>query len=288
MHLSNTMLDVLGTAPVEAVIIYTWSRVLHMRNRAAFYLLMSSCMLVVVLTRGDAGTGMRFAYLVFTGGVLPFLMADERPARKVFVIALMNVAIMIAEVLGTALWYGMTGIDIIDYDNTRAHLGEFAIMHAVHLVLMIALIAALRLALKRGESAGSMNLRLFLWFPVVQALLLTVPLIAGVYARLGSSVLFYGMSVLAIGCFVVDAMLFASMDRYARKRHEDQRAALLQGQLDACLAQCNAFVLEVEQTARMRHDVRNQAHAAMALAERGDYVRARDHISSFRSLYLPK
>ena len=39
MHLSNTMLDVLGTAPVEAVIIYTWSRVLHMRNRAAFYLL---------------------------------------------------------------------------------------------------------------------------------------------------------------------------------------------------------------------------------------------------------
>ena len=57
MHLSNTMLDVLGTAPVEAVIIYTWSRVLHMRNRAAFYLLMSSCMLVVVLTRGDAGTG---------------------------------------------------------------------------------------------------------------------------------------------------------------------------------------------------------------------------------------
>ena len=44
MHLSNTMLDVLGTAPVEAVIIYTWSRVLHMRNRAAFYLLMSSCM----------------------------------------------------------------------------------------------------------------------------------------------------------------------------------------------------------------------------------------------------
>ena len=249
MHLSNTMLDVLGTAPVEAVIIYTWSRVLHMRNRAAFYLLMSSCMLVVVLTRGDAGTGMRFAYLVFTGGVLPFLMADERPARKVFVIALMNVAIMIAEVLGTALWYGMTGIDIIDYDNTRAHLGEFAIMHAAHLVLLIALFAALRLALHRGESAGSMNLRLFLWFPVVQALLLTVPLIAGVYARLGSSVLFYGMSVLAIGCFVVDAMLFASMDRYARKRHEDQRAALLQGQLDACLAQCNAFVLEVEQTA---------------------------------------
>ena len=282
MHLSNTMLDVLGTAPVEAVIIYTWSRVLHMRNRAAFYLLMSSCMLVVVLTRGDAGTGMRFAYLVFTGGVLPFLMADERPARKVFVIALMNVAIMIAEVLGTALWYGMTGIDIIDYDNTRAHLGEFAIMHAVHLVLMIALFAALRLALQRGEFAA-------------------VPLVSGragssadgspdcrVYARLGSSMLFYGMSVLAIGCFVVDAMLFASMDRYARKRHEDQRAALLQGQLDACLAQCNAFVLEVEQTARMRHDVRNQAHAAMVLAERGDYARARDHISSFRSLYLPK
>ena len=82
MHLSNTMLDVLGTAPVEAVIIYTWSRVLHMRNRAAFYLLMSSCMLVVVLTRGDAGTGMRFAYLVFTGGVLPFLMADEVGDRK--------------------------------------------------------------------------------------------------------------------------------------------------------------------------------------------------------------
>ena len=286
MHLSNTMLDVLGTAPVEAVIIYTWSRVLHMRNRAAFYLLMSSCMLVVVLTRGDAGTGMRFAYLVFTGGVLPFLMADERPARKVFVIALMNVAIMIAEVLGTALWYGMTGIDIIDYDNTRAHLGEFAIMHAARLDD-----SAVRRAAPRSTTRRVCGIDEFA----------AVPLVSGragssadgspdcrVYARLGSSMLFYGMSVLAIGCFVVDAMLFASMDRYARKRHEDQRAALLQGQLDACLAQCNAFVLEVEQTARMRHDVRNQAHAAMVLAERGDYARARDHISSFRSLYLPK
>ena len=85
-------------------------------------------MLDVLLTRCD---GNRDASpRVFWEAMLPFLMADERPARKVFVIALMNVAIMIAEVLGTALWYGMTGIDIIDYDNTRAHLGEFAIMHA--------------------------------------------------------------------------------------------------------------------------------------------------------------
>lgn len=288
MHLSNTMLDVLGTAPVEAVIIYTWSRVLHMRNRAAFYLLMSSCMLVVVLTRGDAGTGMRFAYLVFTGGVLPFLMADERPARKVFVIALMNVGNHDRRSAGDGVvvrhdgnrhhrlrQYAGASRRVRDYARGPSRLDDSAVRRAAprsttRRVCGIDEFAAVPLVSGRaGSSAdGSPDCR--------------------VYARLGSSMLFYGMSVLAIGCFVVDAMLFASMDRYARKRHEDQRAALLQGQLDACLAQCNAFVLEVEQTARMRHDVRNQAHAAMVLAERGDYARARDHISSFRSLYLPK
>ncbi len=72
MHLSNTMLDVLGTAPVEAVIH------LHLEPRAAYAqqgrILPSYVKLHArgsVDARADAGTGMRFAYLVFTGGVLP-------------------------------------------------------------------------------------------------------------------------------------------------------------------------------------------------------------------------
>ncbi len=216
-------------------------------------------------------------------------MADERPARKVFVIALMNVAIMIAEVRGRRLWYGMTGIDIIDYDNTRAHLGEFAIMHAVHLVLMIALFAALRSLYNAARSAGSMNLRLF-------------PLVSG---RAGSSADgspdcrgvcppgFQACSSTACRCLRSGA---SSWMRCCSLRWTATLASGMRISEPRCcrvswmrvLRSAMRSYLEVEQTARMRHDVRKPGSCGYgACRERRLCARARDHISSFRSLYLP-
>ena len=80
-------------------------------------------------------------------------------------------------------------------------------------------------------------------------------------------------------CLATDWLLLVSMEKYARKRREISAPHCSTEPRRMPLAKiCDAFVAEAEQTAKMRHDVRNQAHAAMALAERGDYARAREHI----------
>ena len=113
--------------------------------------------------------------------------------------------------------------------------------------------------------------------------MMTLALVMGVYLGRGSNVLYLGTAALSLICVVADFALFVSMGRYARKRREDQRADLLERQLGDYLAQCDEFVSEVERAARLRHDVRNQAHAAMALADQGEFRRARAHLAAFRS-----
>lgn len=284
----NALLDLVGTFASDVLIAYAWTRLLRMRSNLLFWLLLLPFVTLVVSARSEVDVNARFFFLIVGYGAIPFIMSVDRPPRKLLVIALVNVGIIIAELVSIGGWYLMTGLDIVDYDVAWSHLGAYALTHVIHLVVLTVLFGGLHAALNRFDCEEGHGIQGFLWFPVIQAILLALALASGVYLRQGSDVLYFGMATLSLVCLAADVALFSSMRSFARKRREDQRAALLQRNLDACLAQCDTFVAEVERTAKMRHDVRNQAHAAMALAERGDFARAREHISSFCSFYVPK
>lgn len=284
----DTVLDLFATFASDVLIAYAWTRLLKMRSNLLFWLLLLSFVTLVVSVRNMIGANARFLFLVVGYGVIPFAMSLDRPFRKVLVIALVNVDIIIAELVSISGWYLMTGLDIMDYAVVWSHVGAFALTHAIHLVVLTVLFVGLHAALKRFDREGGRGTQGFAWFPVAQALMLALALASGVYLHQGSDVLYFGMAALSLVCLVADAALFVSIQRFVRKQREDQRAAMLQQHLDACLAQCDAFVAEVDRTAKMRHDVRNQVHAAMALAEHGEFARARDHLSSFNSFYVPK
>lgn len=288
VDLSDTMIDLLGTLPSNILIVYAWTRLLRMRSNALFWVVELVFVAVVVAGRNEVGSEARFLFLVVGYGLMPFVLSVDRPLRKLLVIALTNVIVIVAELVSIAGWYLMTGLDIVDYEAVRSHAGAFVLTHVVHLIVLVALFAAFHAALGRFDREHVQGSSGFVWFPIVQALMLSIALASGVYLHRGSDVLYFGTAALSLMCLVADFALLVSMNRFARKQREDQRAALLQRHLDACLAQCDSFVVEAEQTAQMRHDVRNQAHAAMALAERGDYALAREHISSFNSSYFPK
>ena len=82
-------------------------------------------------------------------------------------------------------------------------------------------------------------------------------------------------------CLAVDVLLYRSFAKLLEKRREDQRAALLSGELDAYLARYDSVVREVECTAQARHDLRNQVQVALDLARRGECARARRHLAAY-------
>lgn len=279
----NMVVEFFGTFSSDILIAYGWTRLLHMRSNVLYWMLLIPFMLLVLSVRSELGSGERFLFLFMSAGLLPFLVSVDRPLRKLLVIALVNVIVVIAEAVSISVWYLMTGLDIVNFGAATLHLGAYALTHVIHLVILAVLFAVLRMALDRFDREETWSLRSFVWFPVAQAAMLTAALVMGIYLHRGSNVLYFATASLSLICLAVDFALFVSMGRYARKRREDQRAELLERQLGEYLEQCDAFVSEAERTARLRHDVRNQAQAAIALADRGEFERARSHLAAFRS-----
>lgn len=283
MVLSDTAIDLAGTFPSNVLIVYAWTRMLRMRSPALFFVVLLALSAVVVLGRNGVGSIARLAFVVIGFGVVPFAFSSDSPLRKALVIALMNAMIVVAEAVSIAAWYAVVGLDITDYDVVRSHMGAFVCTHILHLLVLTALFSGFHAALGRFDRTGAVDMRGFVWFPVIQAVLLGAALASGVYVHRGSEVLFFGMTALSAVCLATDRALFSAMRRHARKRREDQRAVFLRRRLDRYLELSLPFVAEVERTARFRHDVRNHVQTILVLSERGERVRAQEHLAALRA-----
>ena len=275
----------MGAVPADILIAFAWTRVLRMRSNVLFWVCLIPLFLFVLI-RNEVGLGVRLAALLVWSWLVPFALSTDRPMRKLLVIALVNVIVIVSEAVAIALWYLMTGLDVLDYRATWGNPGAFALTHIVHLVVMAALFWGLSRVLNRFDRNEAGALNGFAWFPLMQAAMLILAFTAGILLHRGSNVLYFGISILALLCFATDLLLFVSAGRYARKRCEDQRAALLQQQLEGYLGLCGAFVVEIERMAQMRHDARNQAQVVIALAECGEFDTARSHLAAFRARFL--
>lgn len=272
----------MGAVPADLLITFAWTRVLKMRSNVLFWLCLVPLFLFVLI-RNEVGLGARLAALLVWSWLVPFALSVDRPSRKLLVIALVNVIVIVSEAVAIAAWYLMTGLDVLDYSATWGNLGAFAHTHVMHLVALAFLFWGLSKTLDRFDRNESGVWGGFVWFPVAQAAMLVLAFTAGILLHRGSSILYYGLSALALVCFAADVLLFASEGRYARKQREDQRASLLQHQLEGYLEQCGAFAAETERMAQLRHDIRNQVQVTVALAECGEFDRARDHLAAFRA-----
>lgn len=169
------------------------------------------------------------------------------------------------------------------YEMQRSHLGELVLSNFIGIVAMIFLLLMLDMFLKRHAIQVSGKLKVFVILPVTQLLFLCSGVISA--AMFDSGISFYGgMAFICIVCFVVDSLLFRTIERESKKQLDEQQAALLQEQLDWYLAEYDDILQEVQHVVRMRHDLRNQIHVAVVLADRGDSTSARRHIEAMMSL----
>ena len=68
---------------------------------------------------------------------------------------------------------------------------------------------------------------------------------------------------------------------YTAQQLARQQAELLEKQLQQQLDYYNSVVAHIEETARLRHDLRNQLQTVYPLMDRGEHDRAREVLTAF-------
>lgn len=284
--MSNEFIDIIGIMPVQMVFAYALARMLPLRNLALYWVLEIGCVLFISCARASFGIEFRIV-----GGIalllIPILLSKGSLARRILVVVLANLVLFFVELPGGIMWVALTGEPIADYDAVREHFGAFLLTHAAHLALLIPLLAVLCMLLKRFDFKGRGRAA---WLPVLFTsvqLTLVVTMMLLPFSHDEGSLEYYALSVsLSLLGLVADLLLFSAMDRFAQKRRDDERASMLERQLDSYLAQYAGFVDGIEHTARQRHDVGNQVQTILALSERGRFSEAREHLDLVRRKFM--
>lgn len=276
----DSLIDILGVLPAQVVFAYALSKMLSMRNLPAYWVLYLGFVLLVTGLRSH----MDFAFRPIASVLMALIflvMSKGSLARRILIIVLAHLVIFFVELPGGALWMTMTGTPISDYDAVRQHLGAFFFMHAVHLALLAALLALLCAVVRRFDDKDHERGRVA-WLPALFTLLQLVLVSAMLFLTFGlidESMPYYIVgTLLSLLGLAADLLLIVAMNRFAQKRRDDERAMMLEEQLDRYLAQYEEFVERVEQTVWLRHDMGNHVQVVLALAERGKFQDAREHL----------
>ena len=234
-----------------------------------------------------------FLLRIFDGGVLqiiafvsyylifPVIASQGAMPYRLMMVASGMLGIMITEVVVTSIWMRITGLPISEYYSVLDHFGPYLFVRLMAFAIMATCFIVIRFAVAHvlGEGEG---LRFFAGFVLSQALLLAAAWLIVEAAGVGSDELCASGCALCVVCIATDSVMLASLDRYGKKQSDKRRAIALKQQLDWCIGRYDGIVCEIERTARMRHDLRNQLRVAILLVERGNIERACDHIGRMR------
>lgn len=279
VFLSEPVIDLLSVMPFEVVMTYLYSKLLTIRRVGLFWVVRLAVLAVLVFVRSSLDPFMRTSMGIVAYFIIPFLFAQDKITRRLFILLMVYVLVMVVEFTCQGLWYIVTGLPIADYDVAREHLVQFALLHLIHLILTAALIGALLGLIRRHAREGSSrDMLVFSGFPAVQVMLLTIALMIKVYVAPENDSMYLGLFLVVIVFFVADVVLFNQIDRYQKKLREEERAAMLAGELDIYLERYREVVDGVEAVARLRHDLRNQVQVAAVLIEQGETARAQEHL----------
>ena len=278
-----------GAFVVLSVVAPTWlvylgfeSHILHLRNRWAYWVVGLSLMVFALCVRGYLA---EFADLLL--GVLmaaaPLLFGRGTLVRRVTLSAFGLVIVLPGDLFLDMTFDILAGATLHDYATVAANTMLFVCATLLEVFVEIALFWGLTALVRRfypeegAETSAPSSRRAsviassFALFSVVQALLLALCFGLAVGPCDGDSLLLHLFGLL---------MLLLAVGRFRGKVCDDARAADLSGELDRYLADYQATVDMAQRSARLRHDLRNQVQVVNALAERGEFELAEQHIDA--------
>ena len=287
-----------GAFVVLSVVVPTWlvylgfeSYILHLQNRRAYWVMGISLMMFALLVRGDLA---EFAHPLL-GALMasaPLLFGRGTLARRVTLSAFGLVIVLPGDLFLDMTFDILAGATIDDHATVAANATLFACATLLEMFVEITLFWGLTSLVRRfypeegadvaapSSRRASVIASSFAVFSVVQAMLLALCFSVAVGPCDGDSALLRLFGLFMLLCFGVDAVLLLAAGRFSGKMRDDVRVADLSGQLDRYLSDYEVTVNMAQHSARLRHDLRNQVQVVNALAERGEFELAEQHIDA--------
>ena len=277
----NIVVDLVGYLPVQILYGYVMTRLLDIPRPALFVVAYSICSFLVVPFSSLIGMplfGLMEALLCAT----PALFARDRPLHRAVVVASSIVAAIIAYLACLLLWM-LVADDPFSYQEKYTRLASYAVASGLHLILLDVLFVMLRRAqsqwltpeVKRYTGEGT---KYFIWFPLLQVPFLLIALIGIGTAAAWNPLLVVGVLLMGVFFLVSDLVLFRAIDDFVLEQFEALRIEVLERQLDEELRLFDDLSALLENSAQLRHDLRNHLQIIEMLASRGESDAAREHV----------
>lgn len=269
----------LGGIPRLALCAYAMTRMLDVRRPRLCFGACTAVAIVVVPILPLAPPYARFM-LVLGLCLLPVLAARDRAAHRVFVAVASVVAIVASDSAAALVWSFAVG-DGLSIVSARGNLPVFTAISAIQLVALSILFTGLRRCVNRFLNSNVRRYdgegpKYFLLFPFMQLPLLCIAVVGLLQVppewSVQSTTLMFSMSLLCLGA---DLLMFYAVDQFVLERYDAARVEVLEMRLDSDLRRYRKLALVLENSAQLRHDLRNQVQVIHALADRGEFDRAR-------------
>lgn len=275
----------------EAEILTTWffTRVLVIPRKALYWAMMLALTLATPLLRAGMPSSVTLV-LNFALLAVPLVMSRDSVGRRFAIVAFTTVFNVLGDIVLMLIWGILIGGDQTNIGYVGEHPVEFGFMTFARFCATLPfLIAAARIIDKHfprkdlDENARPepvFSLMLFVWFPFLQMFLLTTAFFVIACQCNCDVVLLLCTAIVAFACAGVDIVLIRTFSRASRTRQEQMLTEQLEKQLAEYLASYERTMQQVESTARLRHDLRNQVQIVSELANRGEFDRAKVYLRS--------
>lgn len=258
------------------------------RSKAGYLAVALAALAVCMMCPGAALSGFDFFAGTLAAAVPVLIFAKDKPSRKAFTAVVYLVAVSLAEVPARIIWADFSGdLDQIDAWNFAECLEYGLLAGIVHACILVVLLVGVYVAQARiTRNRTDRAVFCFIWFMAMQLALVVLSLVVvellGGFNRATAA----GSAAISVVFLLTDVVFFFLMSRYNRAARSMQQAEALQDELARYLERYGEIEREIAATARLRHDLRNQAAVILLLLERGDVARARRYVGALISHVL--
>lgn len=201
--------------------------------------------------------------------------ARDRFALRLYAGVVMLVVVQCADLLGTAFLASLgTTITTAASSSLFANPGAYVLARAATLLLEIVLLyLTVQLWNKMLKKSGSWELLIFSLFPISQALLVWF----GTYTSTksgGHTSDYLMLAVITVVSVAADAVMLLAIKRLRAGDEARSRADFLEQQMEQQRLYYRRVKQDAEDTARVRHDLRNQLQTAYVLISEGNSASA--------------
>lgn len=291
----NLLVNVVCGLSVQFVYLGLLTWVLPPRSARAFWTVEILYQGVAMFLKALYPAPLRIAVGVFGSFFIPLFLLRGSLLRRLVVCSLCMSAQTGAELVGAVVWMGLMGFQWMDSDLALRYAPQFIACVSAEIVALALMLSGLRWLCRRffplddGRSErvgrrGAAWLQRFALFPLIQvALIYSMVWIAFDVMR-GDGTYMMATAALFVLCMAADVLLFLQMDQSFKQRRAELEASVLEAQVGEYLEELAAMQRLLDDTARLRHDVRNHQAVVSALCANGEYREAEQYLEGAREL----